>query len=95
MRNLQQHARAVAGARIASAGAAMRQVVEHLDALAHNVVRARALDVDDEPDAARIVLVLRRVEALCWRYAVVVMHSHTLLVSATTVFTMSWRCLRP
>ena len=67
MRNLQQHARAVTGARIASAGAAMGEVIEHLDALADNVVRARPLDVDDEAYAARVVLVLGRVKALCWR----------------------------
>ena len=57
VRNLQQHAGAVAGARIASARAAMGQVVEHLHALAHDIVRALALDVDDEADATCVVLV--------------------------------------
>ena len=57
MRNLQQHAGAVAGARIASACAAMGQVVEDLDALAHDIVRALTLDVDHEADPACVVLV--------------------------------------
>src|SRR5579871_5713864 len=94
MRDLQQHAGAVAGARIASACASMGQVVEDLDALAHDVMRAHALDVDDEADAACVVLVAGRVEALCWRYAAVFMHGHTLFGSATIVFTTPWRCLR-
>src|SRR5580698_6714467 len=78
MRNLQQHAGAVAGTRIASARAAMSEVVEDLDALAHDIVRALAFDVDHEADATCVVLVLRRVEALCRRYAAVLMHDHTL-----------------
>src|SRR5271167_2075380 len=94
MRNLQQHAGAVAGTRIASARAAMSEVVEDLDALAHDIVRALAFDVDHEADATCVVLVLRRVEALCRRYAAVLMHDHTLLGSATIVFTIPWRCLR-
>ena len=94
MRNLQEHAGAVAGARIASACTAMGQVVEDLDALAHDIVRALTLDVDHEADPACVVLVSRRVEALCRRYAAVLMHDHTLLGSATIVFTMPWRCLR-
>ena len=64
VRNLHQDAGAVAGQRIASAGAAMGQVVEHLEALLHDVVRALALDVDDEADAARVVLVRGIVETL-------------------------------
>src|SRR5262249_14293387 len=65
---------AVAGARIASARAAMGQVVQYLDAFEDDVVGANAFDVDHEADAARVMFVLGRPEALRFGYAVVVVH---------------------
>ena len=66
VRNLDQDAGAVAGFRIAAAGAAMRQVDQDLDALLDDVVRALALDVRDKADTAGIVLVGGVVQALCF-----------------------------
>ena len=59
VRNLNQDARAVAGLRIAAAGAAVRQVDQNLDALQDDVVRLPAFDIGDKADAAGVVLVLR------------------------------------
>ena len=64
VRNLNQDAGAVAGFRIAAAGAAMRQVDQDLNALDDDVVRFLTLDVGNEADAAGIVLVARIVETL-------------------------------
>ena len=66
VRDLDQEAGAVAGFRIAAAGAAMRQVDQDLNALDDDVVRFLALDVGDKANAAGIVLVARVVEALGW-----------------------------
>src|SRR5581483_3248214 len=54
--DLDQDAGAVAGQRIAAARAPVRQVLEDREALLDDVVRALALDVDDEADAARVAL---------------------------------------
>src|ERR1017187_7346879 len=64
VRDLDQDTRAVAGFRIAPAGAAMRQVDEHLDALDDDVVRFLALDVGHEADSAGIVLASGIVQSL-------------------------------
>ena len=69
VRNLDQNAGAVAGLRIAAAGAAVRQVDQDLNALQDDVVRLAALDIGDKADAAGVVLVLRAVEALSRRHA--------------------------
>ena len=62
--NLDQDAGAVAGLRVAAAGAAVGQVDKNLDSLADNVVALMAADAGDEPDAARVVLVRGIVETL-------------------------------
>ena len=62
--NLDQDAGAVAGFRIAAAGAAMRQVEQNLNSLADDVVALMAADAGDKPDAASVVLVRRVVETL-------------------------------
>ena len=64
VRNLDQEAGAVAGFRIAAAGAAMRQVDEDLNALFDDVVGFLALDVGHEADSAGIVLMAGVVESL-------------------------------
>ena len=69
VRNLDQDARAVAGLRIAAAGAAMRQIDQNLDALQDDIVRLPALDIGDKADAAGVVLVLRAVKSLSRRQA--------------------------
>ena len=56
IRHLDQDAGAVAGIRLAAAGAAMQQVDEDLQAARDDAVRPSAGDVDHEPDAARVVL---------------------------------------
>ena len=67
VRNLDEHARAIAGLRIAAASAAVRQVDQNLNALDDDVVGLMALDVSDEADPAGIVLVARIVKTLSWR----------------------------
>ncbi len=61
---LHQHAGAVAHQRISADGAAMRQVFEHRKAVLDDLMRLHALHVDDEADAAGIVLVARIVQAV-------------------------------
>ena len=64
VRNLHQHAGAVAHQRIGADGAAMREVLEHGQTVLDDLVRLHALHLGDEADAAGIVLVARIVEAL-------------------------------
>ena len=66
--HLDHDARAVARVRLAAAGAAVEQVLQHGERLAHDGVRLSALDVDDEADAAGVVLVSGIVEALRVRH---------------------------
>ncbi len=63
VRHLHEDAGAVAGRRLAAAGAAMQEVDQDAQPLLDNGVRTAALDVDDEADAAGIVLVRRVVQA--------------------------------
>jgi len=69
----------------------MRQVVEHLQALDHDVMRALALDIDNEPDAARVMLMGRIVKALLFRNASIVMHHDTRLESGGADFAEACR----
>ena len=63
VRHLHEDAGAVAGRRLAAAGAAVQQVDQDAQPLLDDGVRAAALDVDDEADAAGVVLVRRVVQA--------------------------------
>jgi hypothetical protein len=72
VRQLDDDAGAVSGARIAADRAAMREILEQLETLAYDLVRRRAADVGDETNAARVALVpLRIVQALLLRQSVV------------------------
>ena len=64
IRHLNQDAGTVAGVRLAAAGPAMLQVDQDLEGLADDRVGAEASRVDNEPDAAGVVLVPGVVEAL-------------------------------
>ena len=64
VRNLDQHARAVAGFRIASASAAMRQIDQDLDAFLHDLVRLVAIQIHHEAHAAGVVLMTWVIESL-------------------------------
>ncbi len=64
VRHLDEHPRAVAGIGLRAAGAAMRQVFEHLQALPDDFVRRFALDVDHEADATGVMLEPRVVQTL-------------------------------
>ena len=64
MGDLDQDARAVAGVVLAAAGAAVVEVDQRGQAVADELVRLPPLEVDDEADAAAVVLVLGVVEAL-------------------------------
>ena len=67
VRNLDQNARAVAGLRIAAAGAAVRQINQNLNALEDDVVRFAPGNIGHETDAAGIVFLLRIIETLSRR----------------------------
>ncbi len=60
--HLNEDARAIAGVRLASAGAAVQQVEEDLQPLLDDSVRLPPFDVDHEADAAGIVFVAGIVE---------------------------------
>ena len=64
MGNLNEHAGAIAGFRVAATSAAMRQIEQNLNALADDVVTFMAADAGHEPDSAGVVLVRRMVETL-------------------------------
>ena len=64
MRDLDGDAGAVAGFRIAAAGAAVRQVEEDLNPLQDDVVRLLAFDVHHEADTAGVVLQRGVIKAL-------------------------------
>ena len=63
MRNLNQHARAIAGFRIAAASPAVGQVDEDLNAFGNDIVGAFAENVHDEADATCVALVPGVVQA--------------------------------
>jgi len=62
--HLQQNAGTVTGTGIATLGTSMGKILEDLESLTDNVVGFLALDVDDEPDPARVFFLLRVVESL-------------------------------
>src|SRR6516225_3987031 len=95
LRNLQQHAGPVAGQRIASARPAMGEVVEHLQSLDHDLVRALALYIDDKPHTAGVVFVFGVVQTLCFGECAKDLHRHALLVSALRFFALAWRWRLP
>ena len=64
VRKLQEHAGAVARVHLAAARAAVQEIDGYLERLPDELVRSLALDVHDEPDAARVVLEARVVQAL-------------------------------
>jgi hypothetical protein len=82
VRHLDEDAGSVAGVRLAAAGPAMQEVLQHREGLAHDRVGLAALDVHHEADPARVVLVRRIVQALRGgkprarhrRHAIVVRH---------------------
>ena len=71
MRNLNQHAGAVAGFWIAAASAAMGQIDQNLNALLNDGVRLLATDAGHEANAAGIVLGCRVIKTLRRRQTVV------------------------
>ena len=64
MRHLYEDAGAVAGVDLATARAAVIEVQENLQSLLNDRMGFGALDVGDEPDAARVVLESGIVKAL-------------------------------
>ncbi len=68
MWDLEKNAGAIAGLGIASAGAAVRQVEQHLDSLAYDFVAFVAANVGHKSDPAGVVLLRRVVQTLGgWR----------------------------
>ena len=64
MRDLNQYPRAVAGFRIATAGATMGEVDKYLQSLQHDIVRLLTFDVDYEADTTSVVFVSGIVKSL-------------------------------
>ena len=77
LRHLDQDAGAIARERIAAAGAAMREVFQHLEPLPDDLVALPPVQVDDEPHAAGVMLIGRIVEALGWGKSVGTRHCET------------------
>ena len=71
MWDLNQQSCAVAGFRIASAGAAVRKVDQNLNALLDDLMALFTSNAGDKADATSIVLMRRIVETLRWGQAVV------------------------
>ncbi|GMV85818.1 MAG: hypothetical protein AMXMBFR80_16730 [Dehalococcoidia bacterium] len=61
MRHLHEHAGSVAGVRFASGCTPVVQVLQRGQTVLHHLVRAVALQVDNEPHAATVTLELRAV----------------------------------
>ncbi len=72
--DLNQDAGAVAGVDLAPARAAVLQVDQHLQRLTDDRVRAPALDISDEPDAAGIVLMSWIVETTSGGLMMLLLH---------------------
>src|SRR5438067_2212821 len=84
VRRLQQDAGAVAGLLLRPRRAAVLEVAEDLERLHDDVVRRPALDVDDEPEATRVVLERRIVQALRGRKPCFCCHVHPLYGASET-----------
>ena len=69
VRDLDQHAGAVAGVRVAAQGAAVVEAGQHLQGVVEQAARSAAVHVDDKADPARIVLVRGVVQTLTGRDA--------------------------
>src|SRR5258708_40465 len=69
MRDLDQHTSSIASLRIAPASTAVRQVDEHLDSLADNLVTLMPRNTRDESDPTSVVLMRRIVQTLGMRQA--------------------------
>ncbi len=67
VRHLHQDAGAVTGVFLAAAGAAVIEVLQYRERLLDDLVRFFTLDIDDEADAAGIMLKARIVETLFFR----------------------------
>jgi hypothetical protein len=65
VRDLNQDAGTVPSVRLASTGATMEEVDEDPQGLTDDRVRSLSPDVDDESDAAGVMLMCRVVETLC------------------------------
>ena len=64
---LEENSRAVAGRGVASYRAAVLEVLEEPESVAHDVVRARATQMRHEPHAAPVVFMDGVVQPLCCR----------------------------
>ena|SRR5438132_2614373 len=71
MRDLDQQSCPVAGFRITTAGATMRQVNQNLNALLNDLVALLTANAGDKADAASVVLVRRIIKTLRRRQTVV------------------------
>jgi hypothetical protein len=71
VRNLHQHAAAVARLRVGADRAAMIEIEQDVQSHLDDLVRLLVVHVGDETDAAGVVFVLRAIEALRFRQAVI------------------------
>ena len=69
VRDLDQHAGAVPGVRVAAQGATVVEVGQHLQGIVEQPARSAAVHVDDETDPAGVVLIRRVVQTLRGRDA--------------------------
>ena len=66
--HLQQYAGAIPGLRVAAGGPPVAQVDEHLEPLFNNLVGLAAFDVGNDANAATVVLLFRRIQALSGQF---------------------------
>ena len=66
--HLEQDAGAVAGFRVATAGAAMSQVHQNLQGLGDDLVGLAAIDVGDDAHAAAVVFQMGGIEAVAGQF---------------------------
>jgi hypothetical protein len=90
VRNLNQHTGAVAGLRIAAAGAAVGQVDQDLNALLNDGVSLLSADAGYKADAAGVVLGRRVIEALRGRQTVVCLPIRQKMLLALVVGVCCW-----
>src|SRR5688572_19895615 len=68
VRHLEQDTGTVAGAGVGSDSAPVREVMEDLERLVNDVAGANPVDMGDEANSARVVLVSRVVQSLLFRH---------------------------
>jgi len=90
--DLDEDASAVAGFSVAAAGTTVREVGEDLDSLDDDVVRSFTLNIGDEPDTARIALVVGIIKTLGRRESITLANFTHRICPPLKFGTLIWQC---